>query len=136
TSSLSIMISQILDCDIPEGIYKVENEVGSEAKIGEEQVKNYLDKLDVFKSPEPDERHPRILKELTEEIYEPLAIISEKSWKTGEIPEDWKRANTVPIYKKRNKDNLGNYRPLSLTSVLGKRMEQIIKQSVCKNLRR
>ncbi|MDF8086885.1 hypothetical protein P4764_15095, partial [Listeria monocytogenes] len=42
-----------------------ENEVGSEAKIGKEQVKNVLDKLDVFKSPGPDEIHPRTLKELT-----------------------------------------------------------------------
>ncbi|CAM5162260.1 unnamed protein product [Natator depressus] len=111
-----------------------ENEVGSEAKIGKEQVKNYLDKLDVFKSPGPDEMHPRILKELTEEISEPLTIIFEKSWKTEEIPEDWKRANIVPIYKKGNKDNPGNYRPVSLSSVLGKIMEQIIKQSICKHL--
>uniref|UniRef100_A0A674JIV0 Reverse transcriptase domain-containing protein n=1 Tax=Terrapene triunguis TaxID=2587831 RepID=A0A674JIV0_9SAUR len=112
-----------------------ENEVGSEeAKIGKEQVKNYLDKLDVFKSQGPDKMHPGILKMLTEEISEPLAIIFEKSWKMGEIPEDWKRANIVPIYKKGNKDNLGNYRPVSLTSVPGKIMEQIIKQSICKHL--
>ncbi|CAM5094356.1 unnamed protein product [Natator depressus] len=112
-----------------------ENEVGSEkAKIGKDQIKNYLDKLDVFQSPGPDEIHPRILKELTEEISEPLAIIFEKSWKTGEIPEDWKRVNIAPIYKKGNKDNPGNYRPVSLTSVPRKIMEQIIKQSICKHL--
>ncbi|CAM4648439.1 unnamed protein product [Caretta caretta] len=111
-----------------------ENEVGSESKIGKEQVKNYLDKLDVFKSPRPGEMHPRILKELTEEISEPLAIIFEKSWKTGGIPEDWKRANIVPHYKTGNKDNPGNYRPVSLISVPRKIMEQIIKQSICKHL--
>jgi len=49
--------------------------------------------------------HPRILKELIEEVSEPLAIIFGKSWETGEIPEDWKRANIVPIYKKGNKNN-------------------------------
>ncbi|CAM5157187.1 unnamed protein product [Eretmochelys imbricata] len=78
--------------------------------------------------------HPRILKELTEAISEPLAIIFEKSWKMGDIPEDWKRANIMSIYKKGNKDNLGNYRPVSLTSAIGKIMEQIIKQSICKHL--
>ncbi|CAM4485735.1 unnamed protein product [Caretta caretta] len=82
----------------------------------------------------PDEMHPKILKELTEEISEPLAIIFEKSWKTGDIPEDWKMANIVPIYTKGNKDNPGNYRPVSLTSVPGKIMEQIIKKSICKHL--
>uniref|UniRef100_A0A452HQ50 RNA-directed DNA polymerase from mobile element jockey n=1 Tax=Gopherus agassizii TaxID=38772 RepID=A0A452HQ50_9SAUR len=101
----------------------VENKIGSEAKIGKEQVKNYLDRLDVFKSPEPEEMHPRILQELTEEISEPLVIIFEKSQKTGEIPDDWKRADIVPIYKKGNKDNSGNYRPVSLTSVPGKIMD-------------
>ncbi|CAM5117477.1 unnamed protein product [Eretmochelys imbricata] len=40
----------------------------------------------------------------------------------------------VPIYKKENEDNLGNYKPVSLTSVPGKIMEQIIKQSICKHL--
>ncbi|CAM5107883.1 unnamed protein product [Natator depressus] len=78
--------------------------------------------------------HPRILKVLTEEISEPLLIIFEMSWKMGEIPEEWKRANIVPIYKKGNKDNPGNYRPVSLTSVPGKIMQQIIKQSICKYL--
>ncbi|CAM5075370.1 unnamed protein product [Eretmochelys imbricata] len=78
--------------------------------------------------------HPRILKELTEEISDALVIIFEKSWKMGEIPEDWERANIVPIYKKGNKDNPENYRPVSLTSVSGKIMEQIIMQSICKHL--
>ncbi|CAM4630454.1 unnamed protein product [Lepidochelys kempii] len=111
-----------------------ENGVGSDAEIGKEQVKNDLDKFDVFKSPGPDEMHARILKELTEEISEAFAIIFEKSWKTGEIPEDWKRAHKVLIYKKGNKGNPGNYRPVSLTSVPGKIMEQIIKESICKHL--
>ncbi|CAM5114345.1 unnamed protein product [Eretmochelys imbricata] len=52
----------------------------------------------------------------------------------GEIQEDWKKPNIVPIYKKRNKDNLGNYKPVILTSIPRKIMEQIIKQSVCSKL--
>ncbi|CAM5124933.1 unnamed protein product [Natator depressus] len=111
-----------------------ENGVGSDAEIGKEQVKNDLDKFDVFKSPGPDETRPGTMKELTEEISEAFASIFEKSWKTGEIPEDWKRAHIVLIYKKRNKGNPGNYRPVSLTSVPGKIMEQIIKESICKHL--
>uniref|UniRef100_K7EX79 Reverse transcriptase domain-containing protein n=1 Tax=Pelodiscus sinensis TaxID=13735 RepID=K7EX79_PELSI len=78
--------------------------------------------------------HPRILKELIEEVSEPLAIIFGKSWEIGEIPEDWKRANIVPIYKKGNKNNPGKYRPVSLTSVPGKIMEQVIKEIFCKHL--
>uniref|UniRef100_A0A452IPG4 Reverse transcriptase domain-containing protein n=1 Tax=Gopherus agassizii TaxID=38772 RepID=A0A452IPG4_9SAUR len=111
-----------------------EKRVGLEEKITKEQVKNHLEKLDACKSPGPDEMHPRILKELIEEVSEPLAIIFGKSWETGEIPEDWKGANIVPIYKKGNKNNPGNYRPVSLTSVPGKIMEQVIKEIICKHL--
>ena len=56
--------------------------------------------LNEFKSPGPDELHPRMLKELAEEISEPLAIIFEKSYRTGEVPIDWRRANVVPIFKR------------------------------------
>ena len=39
-----------------------------------------------------------------------------------------------PIFKKGKKRNLGNYRPISLTSIPGKILEQIIKWSLCKHL--
>ena len=41
-------------------------------------------------------------------------------------PEDWKRANVVPIFKKGRKEDPGNYRPVSLTSILGKLFERVI----------
>uniref|UniRef100_A0A674JDS3 Macro domain-containing protein n=1 Tax=Terrapene triunguis TaxID=2587831 RepID=A0A674JDS3_9SAUR len=52
--------------------------------------------------------------------------------KQEELPQS--EENIVPIYKKGNKDNPGNYRPVSLTSVPRKIMEQIINQSVYKHL--
>ena len=48
------------------------------------------------------------------------------SWLCGEVPEDWRLADGTPIYNKGHKEDLGNYRRVSLTSVLGKVMEQII----------
>ncbi|CAM4517210.1 unnamed protein product [Lepidochelys olivacea] len=82
----------------------------------------------------PDELHPRVLKELAAVIAEPLAIIFENSWRTGEVPDDWKKANVVPIFKKGKKEDPGNYRPVSLTSVPGKIMEQVLKESILKRL--
>ncbi|CAM4590882.1 unnamed protein product [Caretta caretta] len=92
------------------------------------------EKLDVHKSMGPDELHPRVLKELAAVIAEPLAIIFENSWRTGEVPDDWKKANVVPIFKKGKKEDPGNYRPVSLTSVPGKIMEQVLKESILKHL--
>ncbi|CAM4546156.1 unnamed protein product [Caretta caretta] len=86
------------------------------------------------KSMRPDELHPRVLKELAAVIAEPLAIIFENSWRTGEVPDDWKKANVVPIFKKGKKEDPGNYRPVSLTSVPGKIMEQVLKESILKHL--
>ncbi|XP_073532526.1 uncharacterized protein [Phyllobates terribilis] len=104
----------------------------SKLSVNREIVREYLANINEFKSPGPDELHPRVLKEIVEEILEPLSIIFENSWRTGEVPEDWRRANVVPIFKKGKKVDPGNYRPVSLTSIPGKIFEQIIKQHVCK----
>jgi len=53
--------------------------------------------------------HSRVLREL-----------AECSWSTREAPENWRLANVTPIYKKGHKEDPGNYRPVSLTSMSGK----------------
>ena len=70
--------------------------------------------------------HPRVLRELVGVIAEPLSAIYLHSWSSGEVPEDWRLADVIPVYKKGRKKDLGNYRPVSLTSIPGKLMEQII----------
>ncbi|CAM4389901.1 unnamed protein product [Caretta caretta] len=54
--------------------------------------------------------------------------------RSGEVLDDWKKANVVPIFKKGKKEDPGNYRPVSLTSVPGKIMEQVLKKSILKHL--
>jgi hypothetical protein len=53
---------------------------------------------------------------------------------TGKIPEDWKHANVCPLFKKGNKHNAINYRPISLTCILCKIMEHIIASSMMDHL--
>ncbi|KAK4828143.1 hypothetical protein QYF61_023959 [Mycteria americana] len=57
-----------------------------------------------------------------------------QSWLTGEVPVDWRLANVTPIYKKGRKEDPGNYRPVSLTSVPGKLMEQIILSAITRHV--
>ena len=91
-----------------------------------ETVIELLLHLDCHKSMGPDRIHPRVLTKLAGVIAEPLSAIYQRSWLSGEVPEDWRLADVAPIYKRDHKEDLGNYRPGSLTSVPGKVMEQII----------
>lgn len=91
-----------------------------------------LNNLKVNKSPGPDSLHPRILHEVRHQLITPLRLLFDTSYKTGILPCEWKVANTVPIYKKGTKTEVNNYRPVSLTNVICKVMESIIRDHVLK----
>ncbi|KAK4817308.1 hypothetical protein QYF61_009161 [Mycteria americana] len=99
-----------------------------------EMISDLLHHLDTPKSMGPDKIHPRVLRELAEVLTKPLSIIYQQSWLTGEVPVDWGLGNVTPIYRKGQKEDLGNYRPLGLTLVPGKVMEQIILSAITRHV--
>uniref|UniRef100_A0A8C3FZL9 Reverse transcriptase domain-containing protein n=1 Tax=Chrysemys picta bellii TaxID=8478 RepID=A0A8C3FZL9_CHRPI len=106
--------------------------VGINITVSEVEAK--LEQLNGTKSGRPDDFHPRILKELAQEIASPLAIIFNESVNLGAVPFDWRIANVVPISKKGKKSDPGNYRLVSLTSVICKVLEKFLKEKVVKDL--
>ncbi|KAF2364248.1 Reverse transcriptase domain [Trinorchestia longiramus] len=69
-----------------------------------------------------------------EVISEPLTNIFNRSLETGIVPDDWKRANVIPIFKKGNKQIPNNNRPISLTSVISKTIERLLKVRITEHL--
>ncbi|GAB0184487.1 mitochondrial enolase superfamily member 1 [Grus japonensis] len=97
-------------------------------------VSDLLHHLDTHKSMGPDGIHPRALRELALVLTKPLAIICQQSWIAREVPVDWRLPNVTPIYKKGQKEDPSNYRSVSLTSVLGKVMEQVILSAITRHI--
>ena len=61
----------------------------------------------------PDGIHLKVLRELVDMIAKLLSTICLCSLLTGEVLDDWRQANVMPIYKKGHKEDLGNRRPIS-----------------------
>eukprot|EP00061_Rhincodon_typus_P014236 g41142.t1 len=79
-------------------------------EIKKEVVLDLLKCIKADKSPEPDGIYPMLLREAREEIAEALIKVFVSSPATGEVPENWRVAHVVPLFKKEIKDDLGNYR--------------------------
>jgi len=89
-----------------------------------------LSDLNVYKSAGPDNLFPRILYEIRNEIAFPLLKIFELSLSANQIPDDWKNAIIAPIFKKGDKHAAKNYRPVSLTCIVCKILESIIRDHI------
>ena len=106
------------------------NNVLCDIEVTVGRVKSVIDGMRENAAAGPDEIPPILLKMLRDEIAVPLTILFRKAIDEGRIPDDWRNANVVPIYKKGSKAEPGNYRPVSLTSVTGKLLERLVKNDI------
>ena len=84
----------------------------------------------------PDGIHPRFLRELSNELCVPLARLYNMSLEKGELPTEWKKGRISAIFKKGSRKKAGNYRPVSLTSIVCKCMEHCIRDHIDGHMRR
>ena len=68
----------------------------------------------------------RILKEGASVLWLPLSVLFRKVYAQREIPEQWKVAKIIPLYKKGNKEDIANYRPISNLCSASKIFEKLI----------
>ena len=68
-------------------------------------------------------------------MLSPLSIIFKNSVDLGVLPDEWKCANITALFKKGDKKYAGNYRPVSLTSVICKVLESIIRGCIVEHMK-
>ena len=106
----------------------------SEITFSENVVLQHLELMNESKSPGPDCIHPKLLRKYSYFLYKPLYVIFQKGLMSGTLPDDWKLANIIPLHKKDARDQAKNYRPISLTSIIVKLLESIIKPFLLNHL--
>ena len=92
-----------------------------------EMIAKKIKKMKDNKSPGVDGIPPKLLKEIVEQISTPLAKLFNLSLEEGIVPSEWKEANITPLFKKGSRNKPENYRPVSLTTVVCKLLETLIR---------
>ena len=99
-----------------------------------QEVKEALSKLKENKAPGVDGIHPKILNRCSSTVCLPLQKIFQMTLVDGSLPRDWKDANVTALHKKGSKSDVGNYRPVSLTSVPCKILEGLIRSRILEHM--
>lgn len=120
-------ISTVCDDNVVLPVFqKITDNSLSNFDISENEVKDIINSLNINKASGPDLINHKMLKYVSNSVSKPLTIIFNRSLREKIFPDTWKRNMVVPIFKKGERSDPSNYRPVSLCSPLGKIMERIV----------
>lgn len=97
-------------------------------------IKKQLNNLDTTKGPGTDNLPAIFLKNTAETIYKPLHILFNRCLSEGIFPNVWKAARIVPVYKGGPKQNVENYRPISILPTVSKIFERLVHRAIYPSL--
>ena len=98
----------------------------SSLQVSEDQVLRHIRSLDIYKSHGFDNLSSRMIKLCDTSIVKPLMLIFNNLLNEGVFPLLWKKANITPIHKKGDKNDIKNYRPISVLPICSKLFEKVI----------
>ena len=105
--------------------------------VSEKETLNIINNLKNKKSYGIDGISNVLLKSIANEILKPLTLIINQSLETGIFPDAFKTSKVTPLYKKGDKTDLNNYRPISILPTISKVFERVIHVQLydyfCKN---
>ena len=90
------------------------------------KLKILIEVLNPNKASGDDGISHKMLKSVSKTVSKPLCILMNRSFHEGIFPDIWKLANVIPIFKKVDKSEPSNYRPVALLSCIGKLQERIV----------
>ena len=115
---------------------KISEEKLSDITITKEEVYELLTDIDITKSSVSTCIHPQLLKEGAKELTYPIWQIFNKSVSSSRVPAEWKQGIVSPIHKGDDRHAANNYRPITITSLLCRMLEKLIKKHVMQHLER
>ena len=90
------------------------------------EIENIIEVLNPNKASGDDGISHKMLKSVSKTVSKPLCILMNRSFHEGIFPDIWKLANVIPIFKKGDKSEPTNYRPVALLSCIGKLQKRIV----------
>ena len=105
-------------------------EVIDEIKFSKGELLLLIDNIDITKSSGFHNISSKCLRDALSVLFSQLMYIFEQSYKLGVFPNEWKNATIVPLFKGGVKENVSNYRPVSLLPIPGKLLERVIHDHI------
>ena len=98
--------------------------------ISENKILKYLNNLNAKKATGLDSLPSHSVRDSASIIFCPLSHIINLSLIQGILPDDLKSARVVPLFKKNDKTEVGNYRPVSILSIISKVFERVVYDQI------
>ena len=106
----------------------------SRVKVTQARVLSLLQDLNVSKATGSDQIPALLLKRCALGLLQPLTHLFQVSVDTGVFPSSWKIADVIALHKKGSKNDIGNYRPISLLPILSKVLETVVSEHLTKHI--